>query len=203
MITSTKKKITLLNTSCSSLRKMLFADLKIGHILGSGCYNDIVELIDVRNEEQSRIIRDHDTNSSGSRRKLAVTPFRESEQQESQNKYVVKKLRGDLSTSSRSDGALALAMEANILQRLSHPNIISMHYMGTNQGDPDFFIVIERIDIDLIQQIQLWKGEEARVRLSKKTTNASKRDQLESRFYDRMGIAYQVASALAYLHDNM
>ena len=178
-------------------------DIKTGHILGSGCYNDIVELIDVRNE-QSRI-RDHDTNSSGSRRKLAVavTPFREPEQQKSQNKYVVKKLRGDLSSSSRSDGALALAMEANILQRLSHPNIISMHYMGTNQGDPDFFVVIERIDIDLTQQIQLWKGEEARVRLSKKTTRASKKDQLESRFYDRMSIAYQVASALAYLHENM
>ena len=179
-------------------------DIKTGHILGSGCYNDIVELIDVRNE-QSRI-RDHDTNSSGSRRKLAVavTPFREPEQQESQNKkYVVKTLRGDLSSSSRSDGALALAMEANILQRLSHPNIISMHYMGTNQGDPDFFVVIERIDIDLTQQIQLWKGEEARVRLSKKTTNASKKDQPESRFYDRMSIAYQVASALAYLHENM
>lgn len=72
--------------------------------------------------------------------------------------------------------------------------------MGNNQGGTDFFIIIDRIDIDLAQQIQVWKGEESKLQLSKSTTKAEKAYRLESQLYDRINIAYQIASVLAYLH---
>lgn len=116
-------------------------------------------------------------------------------------KFVVKKLRCDLSNSTRNDGALALALEAKLLQKLSHPNLISMRYLGDNLGGLDFFIIIERLEIDLAQQLHLWKGDEARLRLSKSFKKTKKTEILLSSFYDRVGIAYQVSTAIAYLHN--
>ena len=69
-------------------------------------------------------------------------------------------------------------------------------------GEKDFFIIIERLDIDLARQIQLWKGEEAKLSLSKsRSSKAAKRKMLKSSLYERIDIAYQVVSALFYLHE--
>ena len=188
-------------------------DITTGHIIGSGCYNDIVELLLVVNErdhgskknKKKSTTRNTKNNPRGS---MVLASCCQNDTQpvnfikpSSSSKYVVKRLRGDLSSSTRTDGALALASEAKLLQELHHPHIISMHSLGNNMGEKDFLIVIERLDIDLARQIQLWKGEEAKLSLSKSRSKAAKRKMLKSSLYERIDIAYQVVSALFYLHE--
>ena len=187
-------------------------DITTGHIIGSGCYNDIVELllIDERDHgskknKKKSTTRNTKNNPRGS---MVIASCCQNDTQpltftkpSSSSKYVVKRLRGDLSSSTRTDGALALASEAKLLQKLHHPHIISMHSLGNNMGEKDFFIIIERLDIDLARQIQLWKGEEAKLSLSKSRSKAAKRKMLKSSLYERIDIAYQVVSALFYLHE--
>ena len=188
-------------------------DITTGHIIGSGCYNDIVELLLVVNErdhgskknKKKSTTRNTKNNPRGS---MVIASCCQNDTQpltftkpSSSSKYVVKRLRGDLSSSTRTDGALALASEAKLLQKLHHPHIISMHSLGNNMGEKDFFIIIERLDIDLARQIQLWKGEEAKLSLSKSRSKAAKRKMLKSSLYERIDIAYQVVSALFYLHE--
>jgi hypothetical protein len=187
-------------------------DITTGHIIGSGCYNDIVELllIDERDHgskknKKKSTTRNTKNNPRGS---MILASCCQNNTQpltftkpSSSSKYVVKRLRGDLSSSTRTDGALALASEAKLLQKLHHPHIISMHSLGNNMGEKDFFIIIERLDIDLARQIQLWKGEEAKLSLSKSRSKAAKRKMLKSSLYERIDIAYQVVSALFYLHE--
>ncbi len=69
-------------------------------------------------------------------------------------------------------------------------------------GEHNFYIVIERLDVDLRQQIRLWKGEEAKLMLSKSKSKTTKQEILEEKMYDRLDIAHQVASALYYLHEH-
>jgi hypothetical protein len=187
-------------------------DITTGHIIGSGCYNDIVELllIDERDHgskknKKKSTTRNTKNNPRGS---MILASCCQNNTQpltftkpSSSSKYVVKRLRGDLSSSTRTDGALALASEAKLLQKLHHPHIISMHSLGNNMGEKDFLIVIERLDIDLARQIQLWKGEEAKLSLSKSRSKAAKRKMLKSSLYERIDIAYQVVLALFYLHE--
>lgn len=172
----------------------LLSDIEIGHIIGSGHYNDVVELIDLRRDDENK---DQAVNTGCHQKNIPTFSFTKN----SASKYVVKMLRCDLSNSTRNDGALALATEAKLLEKLSHPHIIPMRYLGNNMGDAEFFIIIERIDIDLAQQIRLWKGEEARLGLSKSASKFVKGKKLEASLYDRIAIAYQVASALFYLHE--
>ena len=187
-------------------------DITTGHIIGSGCYNDIVELllIDERDHgsKKKNTTRNTKNNPRGAIGMVITSCCQNDDTQSltftkpsSSSKYVVKRLRGDLSSSTRTDGALALASEAKLLQKLHHPHIISMHSLGNNMGEKDFFIIIERLDIDLARQIQLWKGEEAKLSLSKSRSKAAKRKMLKSSLYERIDIAYQVVSALFYLHE--
>ena len=190
-------------------------DITTGHIIGSGCYNDIVELllIDERDHgskknKKKSTTRNTKNNPRGAIGMVIASCCQNDTQPvnfikpSSSSKYVVKRLRGGLSSSTRTDGALALASEAKLLQKLHHPHIISMHSLGNNMGEKDFFIIIERLDIDLARQIQLWKGEEAKLSLSKsRSSKAAKRKMLKSSLYERIGIACQVVSALFYLHE--
>jgi len=117
------------------------------------------------------------------------------------SKYVVKKIRYDLSNSSRNDAALSLSTEAKFLAAISHPNIISLHCLGDNPGCTEFFLVIDRLETDLAQQIDLWKQKEEKLLLSS-ITKADKQKKVASSMTDRIQIAYEIASALVYLHDN-
>jgi serine/threonine protein kinase len=117
------------------------------------------------------------------------------------SKYVVKKIRYDLSKSSRNDAALSLSTEAKFLAAISHPNIISLHCLGDNPGCTEFFLVIDRLEIDLAQQIDRWKQKEEKLLLSG-ITKADKQRKVASSMTDRIQLAYEIASALVYLHDN-
>jgi len=95
--------------------------------------------------------------------------------------------------------AADLALEAQFLASLSHPHILRIHgwsiagldsyaEYGNNQG---YFLVLDRLHMTLDKKINLWKKEEL----------TSRFEQLVS-FAERTKVAYQIASALEYLHEN-
>ena len=206
-------------------------DITSGHIIGSGAHNDILELLIVGEEsnKQCRVYSQQCScvnvsieekkneeliNKPGILRKVVSSKpgsFGSFLHRSNLNaltkvscspKYVIKRLRTDLTNSSRKDGIMCLSAEAKLLQKIKHPNVIALHSIGGNEdSDLGFFLVIERIDIDISRQILLWNEDEARMKLSKSMSRDEKQAALESALYDRIEIANQVALALFYLHE--
>ncbi len=123
--------------------------------------------------------------------------------------YAVKKLRDDLSKSKNKNGAIDLAVEAQFLKALSHPNIVSFHGIGASPGNKDFFIIIEQLDKTLDSEIKAWQYQKDFIKADRRGPHrccfSKKREpqikaRLEQLFKKRISVAHQLASAMKYLH---
>lgn len=104
-------------TNASYTPGLTITEIEVGLLIGKGCYNDVMKLIGVegfyvkqKNAEEEEECQQVSSPSPGSSRPAS-------------SKYVVKKIRYDLSKSSRNDAALSLSIEAKVLAAISHPNI--------------------------------------------------------------------------------
>ena len=117
--------------------------------------------------------------------------------------YVIKHLRRDLMADRKKfiHAAGDLVMEAMYLTKLNHPNIIKLRgcavggssAFGNGKHD-GFFLILDRLNTTLSQQIQDWRhqggGQQHQVMYSNRLVD----------FREKLDIAYQIASALEYLH---
>ena len=95
--------------------------------------------------------------------------------------------------------AIDLAVEAQFLTSLSHQHIVSLEGVGDEPGSKNFFIIIQRLDRTLTEQIQMWKVDTNRIT---RTMDRSKvKLTLASRMSMRIGYAKDLSCALAYLHE--
>jgi len=180
-------------------------------MLGSGCFSDVREL---RMSTRNVLSRSESTRSIGSMITISTTsPTDEALDQSTSPQeppdgshcytYAVKKLREGLSGSIHRSGVIDLAVEAQFLTTLSHPNIVSLKGMGTDPGSKDFFIIIDRLERTLSQEIKAWKTQRRRVKEQGLHCGASKKDLqiiLQSHLDDHISYAHHMASALKYLH---
>jgi serine/threonine protein kinase len=99
-----------------------------------------------------------------------------------------------------------LANEADILSKLDHPHIIKLRgfpadgvraYVRTERYD-GYFLILDRLNETLTERIQLWKRETKRLRNPVFVWKQSGRRQ--ELLLERLNIALDIASALAYLH---
>ena len=116
--------------------------------------------------------------------------------------YAVKKLREDLSESNRMSGAIDLAVEAQFLTSLSHKNIVSLEGVGDNPGSKEFFIIVEKLDRTLATEIKGWKHQQKYIKEGKIPCprNKSVKDMIHEQLDSILLHAYDLSSALAYLH---
>lgn len=117
--------------------------------------------------------------------------------------FVLKTLRKDLPNNMMACGRFDLATEAQFLQTLSHPNIVSLHGVGEEPGHPSFFIIIERIDRTLGNELDNWVMRKQRMRgklLSGKMSRREYKNTSQHFVNHRLAVAYQLTSALKYLH---
>lgn len=120
--------------------------------------------------------------------------------------YVIKTIRKDLPHDLEMCGIMDLAVEAQFLQTLSHPNIVSLHGVGDEPGSKKFFIMIERIDRTLGHEMDSWFL--CKQRMKDRVINGGggrqKKEEYKlksQRFMERrVAVAYQLTSALKYLH---
>lgn len=105
-------------------------------------------------------------------------------------------------------GMLDMAVEARILSNFTdHPNVIKMRALseaGAFEESGDFFIVLDRLYDTLEQRMKKWKSRRKRLtgivaRVSGQDPDGVARKELD---IDRLVAAYDLSSAVAYLHQN-
>jgi serine/threonine protein kinase len=124
---------------------------------------------------------------------------------EGQPRYAVKQLRVDLKGDMVREAALDLAIEAKFLATLSHPNIIKQRGTSGVPGHSAFFIVLDRLEMDLTEKLAEWRTKKESDRSSNRLRSllagrdTSGRQNLVEQ---QIMVIYDVARALRYLHDN-
>ena len=116
--------------------------------------------------------------------------------------YVIKRVMPGLYKKSNyfhfTQGLIDLSMEAQILQRIQHPNIIKAVGLADvdNASSTDFFIVLERLVLALEAQIEYWNQGISLDSLSRKVMRKS----WEDIFCETLMVGHDICSALEYLH---
>ncbi len=95
-------------------------------------------------------------------------------------------------------GLVDLSMEAKFLASLDHPNIITL--CGMSSKGPAHFIIIERLQETLTSRFKTWMKIDRQCKGITGVFTGSKRKVVEL-YEDRIGVAFNVARALAYLHE--
>ena len=113
--------------------------------------------------------------------------------------YAVKKVRKDLSEARIHNATVDLVVEAQFLTSLSHQHIVSLEGVGDEPGSKNFFIILEKLDRTLANEIFTWKKEagilkKIHCRDERKLSLQRKRDK-------HIEYARDLSSALAYLHE--
>jgi len=117
--------------------------------------------------------------------------------------YIIKHLRRDLMVDRKKfiHAAGDLVMEAMYLSKLKHPNIIKLRGCAVggssaygNGKHDGFFLILDRLNSTLSQQIQDWKDKGGLKQQQMMYSN-----RLVD-FREKLDIARQIASALEYLH---
>lgn len=185
-------------------------DIETGHVLGSGTFGTVRELkklLKRSSTTSSTLISSESLNSSfhsgASKDESNSAQTKEDIVPPSSSLYAVKQLRHDLSSSKRRYGSIDLVVEAQLLTSLCHRNIVSLEGIGENPGSKGFFIIIERLERTLTQEMKAWKN---KIDLIKKGCIQSfdkattMNDMLQHQLDNRVDNAYDLSSALKYLH---
>jgi serine/threonine protein kinase len=184
-------------------------DIETGHVLGSGTFGTVRELKNLKRgstTSSTAIFNDSLESSLHSVASNYESPSAQTQDTSSASSslYAVKQLRQDLSSSKRRTGSIDLVVEAQLLTSLCHRNIVSLEGIGENPGSKGFFIIIERLERTLTQEMKAWKN---KVDLIKKgyiqsfDKNTTMKNMLQNQLDNRVEHAYDLSSALKYLHD--
>ena len=117
-------------------------------------------------------------------------------------RYAVKFLHPELSKLENARAIIDLALEAKYLSAVSHPNIIKMR--GWAASDPlkdGFFLVLDRLYDTLEQRMLKWRTIKKQAKGSFFGIGSNK-DGLKELMMDRLVVAYDLAAAFRYLHEN-
>ncbi|KAG7343651.1 PASTA sensor-containing serine/threonine protein kinase [Nitzschia inconspicua] len=123
-------------------------------------------------------------------------------------RYALKQLRRNVTEDPKSlmQGVADMATETRVLSSLTdHPNIIKLRGIARGSEMPfrnDYFIILDRLYDTLESRMKKWKLMEKQwcgVQGLVRDPRQAKRKQL---WLDRVSFAYDLSSALSYLHSN-
>jgi len=163
-------------TSASRIR---LSELQLGKILGSGSFCKVRDVIGKR---KSPFQCYQNVNRDGSH-------------------YAVKQLKNGLDVEDLAFGLEDLRNEADLLEKISHPNIIQIRGTAVEEeNDSRFFIVLDLIEITLEQKIKKWEPIEYRgKRPWWKSFNY--KHEMRALWNEKISTAYAISSAMHYLHE--
>lgn len=185
--------------------RLVFEELNIGKLLGSGGFNNVYELTSVALLEKPHTHEFAKKICSENQAALRTA----ASQRAAESKFAIKLLSQE--TMDDPDrfytGATDLAIEIKFLANLNHPNIIKLRGMSAagTKGfascqNAGFFLVLDALQCTLQDRLEEWSlSEEMKSSLmSRKMFGRGKRKS--SDLEDRLEVAESVASALEYLH---
>eukprot|EP00534_Pseudo-nitzschia_fraudulenta_P001648 CAMPEP_0201116278 /NCGR_PEP_ID=MMETSP0850-20130426/612_1 /ASSEMBLY_ACC=CAM_ASM_000622 /TAXON_ID=183588 /ORGANISM="Pseudo-nitzschia fraudulenta, Strain WWA7" /LENGTH=387 /DNA_ID=CAMNT_0047380327 /DNA_START=89 /DNA_END=1252 /DNA_ORIENTATION=+ len=171
---------------------LALSEIKLGRIVGQGgfcmvCKVEKLELNEVFDtSDQSAKLRSDFTASFGD------------------NQFVMKTLRTDLPEEEYVKGIVDLAIEAEFLSVLSHPNIISMRGMANSDPhESKFFVILDRLLMTLDRKFNFWRhevGENSGYWLGPFGYCCAKEHFLYKTWLDRLTASRDIANAIYYLH---
>jgi len=122
-----------------------------------------------------------------------------------ENQYVMKTLRTDLPEEEYVKGIVDLAIEAEFLSVLSHPNIISMRAMANSDPhETKFFVILDRLVMTLDRKFNQWRrevGENSGYWLGPFGYCCSKEHFLYKTWLERLAASRDIANAIHFLHN--
>lgn len=180
--------LTASNTSESEIALFHRLEVQLGKALGRGGFAEVYSVAGLDAEDDDDEDDPRERNRMACRRKLLTSSGRPA--------YAIKLLRKKLLSNTREfqHAAIDLAVESKYLAALSHRNIIKIRGLTaggtgafrTGKHD-DFFIIMDHLQETLEHRMQRWKQRE---------------NSIPTQYFARtLDYAYQIADALAYLHD--
>lgn len=119
-------------------------------------------------------------------------------------RYAIKKLSPAVVADSHRfiQGTVDLAVEASFLAVLNHPNIIKMRGMAScDPFSQDYFLILDRLYGTLEPKMVEWKKLHSKLNGPIMRARPSKRRaKLNEMWTDRFLVAYDLASAMRYMH---
>ncbi|KAG7364711.1 serine/threonine protein kinase [Nitzschia inconspicua] len=175
-----------------SLPMLAQSELTIGSAVGQGGFSLVCKVDKIELEEV------YDTSELGAKLR---SDFAASLQE---NHYVLKTLRPDLPEEEYIKGIVDLAIEAEFLSVLSHPNIISMRAMANSDPyESRFFVVLDRLVTTLDRKFNQWRkdvGDNTGYWFGPFGYCCSKPHFLYVTWLERLTAAKDIARAIEYLH---
>lgn len=118
--------------------------------------------------------------------------------------YVIKVLRTDLSEEEHTKGIVDLAIEANLLDILSHPNIIAMRAMANSDPyENRFFVILDKLVMTLERKMNFWRkevSENVGFWMGPCGYCCAKKPALYRLWTERIMVTRDIANAIYYIH---
>lgn len=191
-----------LHPSSMGMPTLAYTELKIGRVLGKGGFSVVSEIQGVKLDDV------YDTSDVEAKLRQG---FAEQVQDgssggvsHSQRQFVVKMLRTDLPEEEHTKGVVDLAIEAEFLKTLRHPNIITMRaHANSDPHESRFFVILEKLVITLERKMNFWRQEV--------TENVgvwfpcfgyccAKQHVLHRLWMERLMVSRDISMAIRYLH---
>jgi serine/threonine protein kinase len=200
--------LTLCHThtlSHSSINLSL-TELKVGKVIGMGGFSSVSAINSIELDE----VYDLSDDDTAHRKEFAATANKPNGNGGDGNGdggvYVLKTLRDDLAEDEHIKGVVDLAIEADFLSVLSHPNIISMRALANSDPhESRFFVILDRLSVTLERKFNYWRkvvGENAGYWLPCCGYCCANSLALHAVWKERMTVALDMAKAIKYLHDS-
>lgn len=122
-----------------------------------------------------------------------------------ENQYVMKTLRTDLPEEEYVKGIVDLAIEAEFLSVLAHPNIICMRAIANSDPhETKFFVILDRLVMTLDRKFNQWRrevGENSGYWMGPFGYCCAKEHFLYKTWLERLTASRDIANAIFFLHN--
>lgn len=221
-------KLYLRNGEAVSLLLRIFAEIKLGFILGEGEFGTVREVTEVTlmgsfEELKSKDSSYRDLMSSAAfeallKRLRALSSeeategsigeldksriaMKEMSFRDGKGRYAVKRVREDLQGEQMVFAAMDLATEAMFLSTLSHPNIVRLRGAAGVPGHPSFMVIMDRLYLTMDEKIQIWQADTPLANGGCFGCGSSP-DAYNDDVVERIVVGYDAARAVSFLHQN-
>jgi serine/threonine protein kinase len=172
---------------------LALSEIQTGRVVGQGGFCMVCK---VEKIELNEVFETSETNAK-LRSNFAAT-LRE-------NQYVMKTLRTDLPEEEYVKGIVDLAIEAEFLSVLAHPNIICMRAIANSDPhETKFFVILDRLLITLDRKFNQWRrevGENSGYWMGPFGYCCAKEHFLYKTWLERLTASRDIANAIFFLHN--
>eukprot|EP00565_Helicotheca_tamesis_P007391 CAMPEP_0185726520 /NCGR_PEP_ID=MMETSP1171-20130828/2484_1 /TAXON_ID=374046 /ORGANISM="Helicotheca tamensis, Strain CCMP826" /LENGTH=398 /DNA_ID=CAMNT_0028394897 /DNA_START=33 /DNA_END=1230 /DNA_ORIENTATION=+ len=174
-------------------------EIEKGKRLGSGMFGTVYEITKVNNPKKKKKETTEEDENIEAKDFIAEHCLRENT---GDARYAVKILNKDVVEDPELflKGSLDLAMEANFLSNLMHPNLIKVRGASVTAelGTKDYFVVMDRLYDTLENRMEDWKK---KARKLSGPTAMMKKEAKKEFLIERLHVAFELSAALSYIHN--